>query len=495
MSVLLETSVGELVIDVFTEACPIAAQNFLQLCTMKYYHGCLLYNLQPNYIVQTGDPTGTGKGGTSIFGLLGKQRFFSDEPSPVKCNRIGLVGMAHLQGPDTNQSQFFITLRAEDMEHLGKEYTIFGEVAEGLEVLEAINGLFADEDGRPYQDIRILHTHILDDPFPPLSAPIPQSPTGARPSQETVPARLPYTSSEVPVDTRSAEEIEESIRVKEARSRAIVLEMVGDLPDAEVAPPAEVLFVCKLNPVTRDEDLEIIFSRFGTIKCCEIIRDHKTGDSLNYAFIEFESEGAAVEAYHKMNNAVIDERRIKVDFSQSVSKLWNRFLLKPRKQPTVKRENPQQMGIYGKGRGSGSAPGPVAVKTEVRDKEREQDSRARSYAVKKEEQPYGGDRHRGRDKDSSGAGREKNKGRSRSRDREREKDNKGAGRDRSRSRDRDSRRDDGHRHGHGHSHSDKDRKRGRDSRDRDGGRAEDRDSHRDRDRDRSRDGDHDRRRR
>ena len=64
--------------------------------------------------------------------------------------------------------------------------------------------------------------------------------------------------------------------------------MVGDLPFANVRPPENVLFVCKLNPVTRDEDLELIFSRFGPIMSCQVIRDKKTGDSLQYAFIEFD---------------------------------------------------------------------------------------------------------------------------------------------------------------------------------------------------------------
>jgi len=64
--------------------------------------------------------------------------------------------------------------------------------------------------------------------------------------------------------------------------------MVGDLPFANVRPPENVLFVCKLNPVTRDEDLELIFSRFGAIMSCQVIRDKKTGDSLQYAFIEFD---------------------------------------------------------------------------------------------------------------------------------------------------------------------------------------------------------------
>ena len=123
------------------------------------------------------------------------------------------------------------------------------------------------------------------------------------------------------------EELERNIKRKEAKSRAIVLEMMGDIPDADAKPPDEVLFVCKLNPVTTDEDLELIFSRFGPIKSCEIIRDHKTGDSLNYGFVHFETEKACVQAYEKMNNVLIDDRRIKVDFSQSVSKLWNRYLM------------------------------------------------------------------------------------------------------------------------------------------------------------------------
>ena len=61
------------------------------------------------------------------------------------------------------------------------------------------------------------------------------------------------------------DEIEEMISAKEAKAQATILEMVGDLPEADCAPPENVLFVCKLNPVTNDDDLEIIFSRFGKV--------------------------------------------------------------------------------------------------------------------------------------------------------------------------------------------------------------------------------------
>lgn len=242
--------------------------------------------------------------------------------------------MANSGKPDSNTSQFFITLSDEPLTHLDGKHTVFAEVAEGMDVLAKINGLYCDEEGRPFQDVRIRHTYILDDPYPdPPGLIEPSSPDCDRPEEEVVSARIRYEDDlEEGADAATQQELEESIRKKEAQSRAIVLEMTGDIPDAEVKPPAEVLFVCKLNPVTTDSELEIIFSRFGKIKQCEIIRDSKTGDSLSYAFIEFETEESCIEAYNKMNNVLIDDRRIKVDFSQSVSKLWNKFLLRPRKE-------------------------------------------------------------------------------------------------------------------------------------------------------------------
>ena len=120
---------------------------------------------------------------------------------------------------------------------------------------------------------------------------------------------------------KTVEELEEEIRRKEARANALTLEIVGDLPYAEIKPAENVLFVCKLNPITKAEDLELIFSRFGTINSCEIIRDRRTGDSLCYGFVEFDTQKECEEAYFKMDNVLIDDRRIHVDFCQSVSKL------------------------------------------------------------------------------------------------------------------------------------------------------------------------------
>lgn len=143
--------------------------------------------------------------------------------------------------------------------------------------------------------------------------------------------------------TEKDEEAEENERERlrrerEARAQALTLEIVGDLPFAEVKPPENVLFVCKLNPVTEgqhplssercrsrakipsaiDEDLHTIFSRFGPIVSCEVIRDKRTGDSLQYAFIEYENQKDCEQAYFKMPGVLIDDHRIHVDFSQSV---------------------------------------------------------------------------------------------------------------------------------------------------------------------------------
>ena len=78
----------------------------------------------------------------------------------------------------------------------------------------------------------------------------------------------------------------EKLEYRVSKSNAQVLEMVEDIPDADGKPPENVLFVCKLNPVTTAEDLEIIFSRFGSIVSCEVIKDNSTaGKSLQYAFV------------------------------------------------------------------------------------------------------------------------------------------------------------------------------------------------------------------
>ncbi|KAB8446176.1 hypothetical protein FH972_025158 [Carpinus fangiana] len=221
----------------------------------------------------------------------------------------------HLAG-----SQFLITLGDNLEEQLEKKAAPFGYVVEGFDALEKINAAFVDHDGRPLKDIRILHTIVLDeaDIQDPPGLVVPEASPLPTPAQLAT-ERIKYDEE---IDENADQEAVERLRrEREARAQALTLEMVGDLPFAEVKPPENVLFVCKLNPVTQDSDLELIFSRFGKILSCEVIRDKRTGDSLQYAFIEFSEQKECENAYGKMEGVLIDDHRIHVDFSQSVSRL------------------------------------------------------------------------------------------------------------------------------------------------------------------------------
>ncbi|KAF7295203.1 Peptidyl-prolyl cis-trans isomerase [Mycena indigotica] len=309
MSVLFETSLGDLVIDLEVEACPKTSENFLKLCKVYYYNLNAFFNVSKDFLAQAGDPTATGTGGESIWAHLGSQtRYFEPEIRPkLKHTSRGGCG-----------SQFFITL-ADNIDYLDGKHAVFGHVVEGLDTLEKLNDVFTDKEGRPFKDVRIRHVVILDDPFPDPPGLIqpPSSPT--RPPDNST--RI--AEDEDPLATLPEEEEERIRREKAAAASALTLEMVGDLPFANVRPPENVLFVCKLNPVTRDEDLELIFSRFGVIMSCQVIRDKRTGDSLQYAFIEFDRREDAEQAYFKMQNVLVDDRRIWVDFSQSVARINN----------------------------------------------------------------------------------------------------------------------------------------------------------------------------
>lgn len=337
MSVLLETSAGDIVIDLLVDYAPKLCENFLKLCKLRYYNFSPVHSVQKNFSFQTGDPLGPlssqSDGGSSVWGLLSHDPADRTFPAlfhpKLKHLERGTVSMATTPNPGDGgetrlaASQFIVTL-GDETDYLDGKAAIFGKVVEGFDVLEKINDAIVDEKGHPLVDIRIKHTVVLDDPYP--------DPTGLRePSSSPVPSKAQLATVRIAEgeaeklgeeqDEDAAEQAERTRREREARAQALTLEMMGDLPFAEVKPPENVLFVCKLNPVTVDSDLELIFSRFGKILSCEIIRDRKTGDSLQYAFIEFEDKGACETAYFKMQGVLIDDRRIHVDFSQSVSRL------------------------------------------------------------------------------------------------------------------------------------------------------------------------------
>ena len=102
--VVLFTSNGEIEIEIWGRETPLAARNFLQLCMNGYYNNTIFHRMIPGFMIQGGDPTGTGSGGESIYGRPFKDQFHQR----LRFNRRGIVAMANV-GKDSNGSQFFIT--------------------------------------------------------------------------------------------------------------------------------------------------------------------------------------------------------------------------------------------------------------------------------------------------------------------------------------------------------------------------------------------------
>lgn len=144
MSVTLHTSHGNIKIELFIEAAPLACTNFLALCASNYYNGCIWHRIMKGFIIQTGDPTGQGKGGNSIWGIPFKDEF----KSYLKYDRPWLVGMANMNKPDTNSSQFFITCNAQPG-HLNNKFTLFGRIIHGIDVVQLIEKEPVDDKYRP----------------------------------------------------------------------------------------------------------------------------------------------------------------------------------------------------------------------------------------------------------------------------------------------------------------------------------------------------------
>ncbi len=146
--VILQTNRGTIELLLYPDRAPKTVENFLALVERGYYDGIIFHRVIPGFMIQAGDPTGTGRGGSSIWG-----KPFADEFHPeLRFNRPGLLAMAN-SGPNTNRSQFFITVAATPW--LNDRHTIFGEVSGGYEVVEAIVNASA-VDGSPREEQKIL---------------------------------------------------------------------------------------------------------------------------------------------------------------------------------------------------------------------------------------------------------------------------------------------------------------------------------------------------
>ncbi|GAV05329.1 hypothetical protein RvY_15481 [Ramazzottius varieornatus] len=158
MSVTLHTDCGDIKLELFCEECPKACQNFLALCASGYYDNCLFHRVIKGFMVQSGDPTGTGKGGSSIWG----KKFEDEVRDDLRHNKRGVLAMAN-NGPNTNASQFYISVSPQP--NLDLKYTVFGSMIDGDDALSAIEKLPVDAKYRPLKPCRITGVTIHANPM------------------------------------------------------------------------------------------------------------------------------------------------------------------------------------------------------------------------------------------------------------------------------------------------------------------------------------------
>ena len=148
----IETTKGTITLELYANDAPKTVENFRTLATKGFYNGILFHRVIPGFMVQTGDQTGTGRGGPGYT--------FADEISPTrKHTGPGILSMANA-GPNTNGSQFFITLAATPW--LDGKHTVFGRVTKGQEVVEAIAASPRDANDRPKAEIKMLTVTVSE---------------------------------------------------------------------------------------------------------------------------------------------------------------------------------------------------------------------------------------------------------------------------------------------------------------------------------------------
>jgi len=143
---VIKTNMGTIELELFAKETPKTVENFVGLANKGYYKGIIFHRVIDNFMIQGGDPTGTGSGGKSLWG-----KSFNDEIVPqLVFDKEGLLAMAN-SGPNTNGSQFFITLAPTTW--LNGHHTIFGKVIKGMDVVKAIGKVAKNKSDRPLKDV------------------------------------------------------------------------------------------------------------------------------------------------------------------------------------------------------------------------------------------------------------------------------------------------------------------------------------------------------
>ena len=151
--IVLETTQGNVEVKLFEDAAPKACENFKGLVAKGYYDGIIFHRVIKGFMIQGGDPTGTGRGGESLWGAD-----FDDEFSPgATFNKPGILAMAN-RGPGTNGSQFFITVAPTPW--LNNHHTIFGEVITGYDIVTKLENIKVGPGDRPVEEQKIIKAYV-----------------------------------------------------------------------------------------------------------------------------------------------------------------------------------------------------------------------------------------------------------------------------------------------------------------------------------------------
>jgi peptidylprolyl isomerase len=148
----LETTLGDIVIQLYEKEMPVTTANFKELVQKGFYDGVTFHRVIEGFMIQGGDPTGTGRGGP---GYQIKDEFTESE---LDANNRGTISMANA-GPNTGGSQFFINL--VDNNFLDGRHPVFGKVAEGMEVVDAIGDAETDSQDKPLEVVKIIKATIV----------------------------------------------------------------------------------------------------------------------------------------------------------------------------------------------------------------------------------------------------------------------------------------------------------------------------------------------
>ena len=152
-TIVFETTQGNIEITLKPDVAPKACENMIKLADRKYYDGIIFHRVIKDFMIQGGDPTGTGTGGESAWG----KEFEDEYKEGVSFNKKGILAMAN-RGPSTNGSQFFIT--TAETPWLNNRHTIFGEVTSGYDVIEKIEKTKTDPFDKPVEEQKIIKAYV-----------------------------------------------------------------------------------------------------------------------------------------------------------------------------------------------------------------------------------------------------------------------------------------------------------------------------------------------